>query len=188
VDEVFLILLGIAWALGTPILAIVALVRTSRLRSQNDLLRADLAALQRQMAEGAALPPPFAVPAAEIVPPPAQHFEPEPAPAGARAALPPPLPAPFPNRYRSAGAAPGARAFLWIGAITLALAAVFLVRYSIEEDTSRPRSGDPGALFGFALIGGARDAQPRRPVPRRWPPPASLPSTARCSRRWRSTR
>ena len=29
-DEVLLILLAIAWAIGTPILAIVALVRTSR--------------------------------------------------------------------------------------------------------------------------------------------------------------
>ena len=45
-DEVFLILLGIAWAIGTPILAIVALARTSRLRSQNERLAADLAAIQ----------------------------------------------------------------------------------------------------------------------------------------------
>ena len=64
-DDVLLILLGIAWAIGTPILAIVALVRTSRLRTQNERLAADLAAIRRQMAEGAALPPPFEAPAAE---------------------------------------------------------------------------------------------------------------------------
>ena len=33
-DEVLLILLGIAWAVGTPIVAIVALVRTRRLRDR----------------------------------------------------------------------------------------------------------------------------------------------------------
>ena len=57
-EEIFLILMGIAWAVGTPIIAIVALVRTGRLREQNDRLTADLARLRRQMAE-AALPPPI---------------------------------------------------------------------------------------------------------------------------------
>ena len=50
----------------------------------------------------------------------------------------------------------GARAFLWIGAVTLALAAVFLVRYSIEEGYLSPEVRVIlAALFGFALIGGA---------------------------------
>src|SRR6266851_2312423 len=165
VDEILLILLGIAWALGTPILAIVALVRTSRLRSQNDLLRADLAALQRQMAEGAVLPPPFEVPAAEIVPPPAPPFELEPAPEPAQVAevAPPPLPAPFPEPVPVGWEQRlGARAFLWIGAITLALAAVFLVRYSIEEGYLSPEVRVIlAALFGFALIGGAERMRSR---------------------------
>src|SRR6266851_2849601 len=165
VDEILLILLGIAWALGTPILAIVALVRTSRLRSQNDLLRADLAALQRQMAEGAVLPPPFEVPAAEIVPPPAPPFELEPAPEPAQVAevAPPPLPAPFPEPVPVGWEQRlGARAFLWIGAITLALAAVFLVRYSIEEGYLSPEVRVIlAALFGFALIGGAEKMRAR---------------------------
>jgi uncharacterized membrane protein len=169
VDEVFLILLGIAWALGTPILAIVALVRTSRLRSQNDLLRADLAALQRQMAEAAALPPPFQVPAAEIVPPPAPPFEPEPAPEPAQEpapgaeVMPPPLPAAIPEPVPVGWEQRlGARAFLWIGAITLALAAVFLVRYSIEEGYLSPEVRVIlAALFGFALIGGAERMRSR---------------------------
>ena len=46
-EEIFLILVGIAWAVGTPIIAIVALVRTSRLRDQNERLTADLARLKR---------------------------------------------------------------------------------------------------------------------------------------------
>jgi uncharacterized membrane protein len=165
VDEILLILLGIAWALGTPILAIAALVRTSRLRSQNDLLRADLAALQRQMAEGAVLPPPFEVPAAEIVPPPAPPFELEPAPGPAPGAevAPPPLPAPFPEPVPVGWEQRlGARAFLWIGAITLALAAVFLVRYSIEEGYLSPEVRVIlAALFGFALIGAAEKMRSR---------------------------
>ena len=33
-EDIFLILVGIAWAVGTPIIAIVALVQTSRLRRQ----------------------------------------------------------------------------------------------------------------------------------------------------------
>jgi len=50
VEEIFLILVGIAWALGTPLIAIMALVRTSALRRQNDRLSSDLAALRRQLA------------------------------------------------------------------------------------------------------------------------------------------
>ncbi|HZX82553.1 MAG TPA: hypothetical protein VFF19_03230, partial [Reyranella sp.] len=80
-EEIFLILVGIAWAVGTPIVAIVALVRTSRLRDQNERLTADLARLKRQMAEAAALPPPLvSEPVVEpVTPPPAPPFEPEPA-------------------------------------------------------------------------------------------------------------
>jgi uncharacterized membrane protein len=162
VDEVLLILLGIAWAIGTPILAIAALVRTSRLRGQNERLAADLAAIRRQMAEGAALPPPFEAPAAEIAPPPAPPFEPEPTP---DEILPPPAPASAPVLEPvKAGWEQrlGARAFLWIGAITLALAAVFLVRYSIEEGYLSPEVRVIlAALFGFALIGGAEKMRTR---------------------------
>jgi len=49
VDEIFLILLGIAWALGTPLIAIVALVRTAGLRAQNERLAADLASADLQL-------------------------------------------------------------------------------------------------------------------------------------------
>ena len=160
-DEVLLILLGVAWAVGTPILAIVALVRTSRLGDENERLAADLAAIRRQMAEGAALPPPFEAPAAEIAaPPPAPPFDPAPTPdeimpAPARAPVPEPASAGWEQRL-------GARAFLWIGAITLALAAVFLVRYSIEEGYLSPEvRAILAALFGFALIGGGEKMRTR---------------------------
>ena len=76
-EEIFLILIGIAWAVGTPIIAIVALVRTGRLRDQNGRLTADLARLKRQMAE-TPLPPPFVEqPVAEAVVPPSEPL-PEP--------------------------------------------------------------------------------------------------------------
>ena len=122
------------------------------------------------MAEGAALPPPFDAPAAEIAPPPRAALR---TGAGARTGrpagtevTPPPLPAavaePVPVGWEQRL---GARAFLWIGAITLALAAVFLVRYSIEEGYLSPEVRVIlAALFGFALIGGAeRMRTPRRP-------------------------
>lgn len=147
-DEILLILLGVAWAVGTPILAIVALVRASRARDQNERLAADLAALRRQMAEGAALPPPFVTSAAEIPPP----FEPEPVAIAAPPAAEPAVEAPQIGLEQRLGA----RAFLWIGAVTLALAAIFLVRYSIEEGYLSPEVRVIlAALFGFALIGGA---------------------------------
>ncbi|TMJ28585.1 MAG: DUF2339 domain-containing protein, partial [Alphaproteobacteria bacterium] len=56
----------------------------------------------------------------------------------------------------------GARAFIWIGAVTLALAAIFLVRYSIEEGWLSPEVRVIlAALFGFALIGGAEKMRTR---------------------------
>lgn len=177
-EYVFLILIGIVWALGTPIIAIVALARTSSLREQNERLIGEVAQLRRQMAE-TSLPPPFvdepaaepALPAAAepslpaaaepslpaVVPPPAPPFEPEavvetvPAPAPAVA----PVQAGWEQRL-------GARAFVWVGAVTLALAGVFLVRYSIEEGYLSPEVRVIlAALFGFALIGGAERLRSR---------------------------
>ncbi|MBM3647629.1 MAG: DUF2339 domain-containing protein [Alphaproteobacteria bacterium] len=171
-EEIFLILVGIAWAIGTPIVAIVALVRTARLRRETERLAADVALIRRQMAE-AALPPPFADKPAEealqqIVPPPAPPFELEPErpaepAAAAVTALPPPVPISGPAPARVGWEQRlGARAFVWIGAMTLALAAVFLVRYSIEEGYLSPEVRVIlAALFGFALIGAAERVRGR---------------------------
>ncbi len=161
-EEIFLILVGIAWALGTPLIAIAALVRTSRLRAQNEQLVADVARLKRQMAE-ATLPPPFVeTPAGEPVPAPAFDAVPAPAPPFeplSEPAVVAPVVAPVQSGWEQRL---GARAFVWVGAVTLALAGVFLVRYSIEEGYLSPEVRVVlAALFGFALIGGAERLRSR---------------------------
>ena len=120
-----------------------------------------------QQAEPAAAPPapPFepsappveaaaSAPAADRAAPPAPPFEPAPElpgeplpPLVEAAAAPAPLQAGWEQRL-------GARAFVWVGAITLALAGIFLVRYSIEEGyLSEEVRVILAAVFGFALIG-----------------------------------
>ena len=166
-EWVFLIVLGIVWAIGTPIVALIALVRTTSLRDENRRLAAEIASLRRQIGEGAAPaaepPAPVLAPVVEeaALPPP---FEPE--PALEAPATTPPAPA-----WQSPTAPPpdigweqrlGARAFIWVGAVTLALAAIFLVRYSIEEGWLSPEVRVIlAALFGFALIGGAEKLKTR---------------------------
>ena len=196
-EEIFLILVAIAWALGTPLIAIVALVRTSGLRAQNDRLASDVAALRRQLAAAGqpapsppveaarvarapdTIAPVDATPAENLVPPPpAPPFvlEPEERPQSESDAI--VIGANFPASSAVPSAPPfvpaqapvtvgweqrlGARAFLWVGAVTLALAAVFLVRYSIEEGYLSPEVRVIlAALFGFALIAGAERMRPR---------------------------
>ncbi|WP_421999083.1 DUF2339 domain-containing protein [Reyranella sp.] len=174
-EDLFLILVAIAWALGTPLLAIVALARTARLRRENERMAADLAMVKRRLAE-ASLPPPFAAPeaaappalaapAAEVaaiaVPPADGQSAEETSVGGALPAesppmdlppfAPPPLVEPVAVGWEQRL---GARASVWVGAVTLALAAVFLVRYSIEEGYLSPEVRVILAtLFGFALIG-----------------------------------
>ena len=168
-DWVLPILLLVVWAVGTPILAIVALVRVSNLRQQNEQLARQISELRQRVgampvvvaaqpavAPGASLPPAFeasqpstettlAASIAEGVAPPSSS-------------VPPVLPLPFPPEPEKVGLEQrlGARTFIWLGAITLALAAIFLVRYSIEEGyLSPPVRVILAALFGFALVGAA---------------------------------
>ncbi len=158
-DEIGLILLALAFVLAAPIMAIVALVKVSGLRREVDDLKLRLdRRILPPVVEPQSLPP-------RIEPPPVEAalVEAPPAPS-----LPPPFePAPA---FVPQPAAPtvgleqrlGARAFIWIGAITLALAAVFLVRYSIEEGYLSPEVRVIlAALFGFALIGGAEKVRAR---------------------------
>ncbi len=161
-EEILLGLLAVAWALGTPIVAIVALVRTSRLREANERLVAEVALLKRQGLSGEALPPPFVAPP---VVEPVQELVVEPvvvaeAPPPEPVLPPPPLVvAPVQGGWEQRL---GARAFLWVGAVTLALAAIFLVRYSIEEGYLSPEVRVIlAALFGFALVGGAEKMRVR---------------------------
>jgi uncharacterized membrane protein len=164
--------LGIVWAIGTPIVALLALARTSSLRDENARLAIELANLRRQIGEGAA---PAAESAAPIAaPPPPIAAPPAPAPVVEEATLPPPFtpeptveapPSPPAPAWQPPAPQPadigwerrlGARAFIWVGAVTLALAAIFLVRYSIEEGWLSPEVRVIlAALFGFGLIAAA---------------------------------
>ncbi|HTR82871.1 MAG TPA: DUF2339 domain-containing protein [Reyranella sp.] len=172
-DWILLVLLAVAVALGTPIVAIIALARTSDLRRQNERLAAEVASLRERIA---GLAP---TPAAEILPAepevvsslseplierpieevgsvePDEVVEPEP--------LPPPFePAPVPVKKPGLEQQLGARAFIWIGAITLALAGIFLVRYSIEEGWLSPLVRVVlTTLFGFGLIAGGTGLRPK---------------------------
>ncbi|MDP1838424.1 MAG: DUF2339 domain-containing protein [Reyranella sp.] len=161
-EEILLGLLAVAWALGTPIIAIVALARTSRLRQANERLAAEVMLLKRQSLLGETLPPPFEPVAEPIVEPLPSPVEPV---VVAEAPLPEPvLPPPLVIEPVQGGWEQrlGARAFLWVGAVTLALAAIFLVRYSIEEGYLSPEVRVIlAALFGFALVGGAEKMRAR---------------------------
>jgi uncharacterized membrane protein len=179
VDEVLMILFGIAWAIGTPIVAIVALVRSGNVRTENLRLAGELAALRRQIEQGVvsvlpAQPEATSEPALTSETPASGTVASEPAaaelpPPFDPAAAPPPVPVfevppPLAVTPLAAGWEQrlGSRAFIWVGAITLALSAIFLVRYSIEEGYLSPEVRVIlAALFGFALIGGAEKMKPR---------------------------
>jgi uncharacterized membrane protein len=178
VDEILLIFVAIAWAIGTPIIALVALIRTASLRHDNETLRAELAAVRRDLA-AKPLPPPFVDESPVLEAP--QSVEALAAPVES---LPPPFePEPLPDREPAEAQVPatpslvpleatppkagweerlGARAFIWVGAVTLALAAIFLVRYSIEQGYLSPEVRVIlAALFGAGLIAGAERMRAR---------------------------
>ncbi|MCA0302189.1 MAG: DUF2339 domain-containing protein [Proteobacteria bacterium] len=166
-EEILLILVGIAWAIGTPLMAMIALVQTARLKAQNERLADEVGRLKRQLA---VTPLPMPLPAAEPSPA-VEAAAPEPV---ATPELPPPfelppmlppvapavaLPAAGPSGWDQKL---GARVFVWLGAITLALAGIFLVRYSIEQGyLSPPVRVLLAAVFGFALIAGAERLRAR---------------------------
>lgn len=177
-----MILFGIAWAVGTPIVALVALVRSGNVRAENLRLAGEIAALRRQVEQGVVPAPPEPAPDAALAPeqPASEAVPPEPVasepvaadlPPPFDPATPPPPPVPVFEVPPSPAVEPlaagwehrlGARAFIWVGAITLALSAIFLVRYSIEEGYLSPEVRVIlAALFGFALIGGAEKMKPR---------------------------
>ena len=61
-EYVLLGLLALAWGIGTPLVALVALVRTTRLREANERLTSEVALLRRQSLPGGGLPPALVVP------------------------------------------------------------------------------------------------------------------------------
>src|SRR5262249_34108295 len=158
--------------------------RSGSVRTENLRLAGEIAALRRQIGQGVApaqpvQPEPVSGTAQVPQPPASEPAASEPVasepiaadlPPPFDPASPPPPPVPVFDVPSSPAVAPlaagwehrlGARAFIWVGAITLALSAIFLVRYSIEEGYLSPEVRVIlAALFGFALVGGAEKMKP----------------------------
>jgi uncharacterized membrane protein len=144
-DEVGLILLGILVVLAFPVIAIIALVIAINGRSEARSLRERLEALEsaRPVVPAAApaaafAPPPPIIetpPETVIAPPPPARPEPPTAeaPVAAPAAAPEPAApsATLEERF-------GTQWVVWIGGLALALGAIFLVRYTIEQGLLGP--------------------------------------------------
>jgi uncharacterized membrane protein len=147
-DEISLIILAIVVILSFPVIAIVALVKAVGARESIRQLQQRVAALEAGVSrppQAAAIVMPPPAPAAEetmasIELPPALPQEPTEPPLAAPPAAPPPLPA-------AAAPAPppasleerfGTQWVVWIGGLALALGAIFLVRYSIEQGLIGP--------------------------------------------------
>ncbi len=96
-------------------------------------------------------PPPPAAPAAALSPsplPPAASPPPPPSPPQE-----PPPPEPFMSRSLGLEEKLGARLFVWVGAVALALAGTLFVKYSIDQGwISPPVRITLGVLFGVALL------------------------------------
>jgi len=175
-DFFSLIVLVVLLVLAAPILAVIALVKTSGVNDRLFGLERRLAALETRLA--AALPrtavpaQPTAPPAAETVqeappqaspPPPSQPSsplpQPTPPPQGVPVSVPPvassapSAPAVAPAREVSFEERFGTRWVVWVGGIALALGGIFLVRYAIEQDLIGPRVRIMlGALFALVLV------------------------------------
>ena len=144
-DEVGLILLGICVVLAFPVIAIIALV--SALNAKERARQLELRVMALEAGAPAARPAPSAEPQPIVVEPPPAISEPIiEAPV---ADLPPPASPPRPEP--SATPTPSATApsttleerfgtqwVVWIGGLALALGAIFLVRYSIEQGLLGP--------------------------------------------------
>ena len=178
-DEIFYVLLGAAAVLGLPTLAVIGFVRSGRARAELAALTKRVVALEAQVA-GQPIAATVAPAAAEFVEPasPAPEEPPqvEAAPVAASAAPKQSL------EERIAG-----RWSVWLGGGTIALAAVFLVRYSIEEGLLGPTARILiGLAFGLALIAASEwlRRQLTNETPQGWlgklgaPPPMIPPAIA----------
>ena len=159
-EEVGLVLLGIFMVLAFPVIAIIALVGAQNAKERARLLELRVMALEA--GAPAARPAPSAEPQPIIFepPPPAR----EPIVEAPVADLPPPAspPRPEPPAAPAPSTAPapttleerfGTQWVVWIGGLALALGAIFLVRYSIEQGLLGPGVRIfLGALFAGLLI------------------------------------
>ena len=187
-EDAFWVLLGgafVLYLLVGPALGIAAFSGNRRALAQLDLLSAtvkrlsdDLATLRRQMAQDA--PPAAEVkkradpakPAASLqVEPSSQSAAPEPA-EKAEAAPPPEAPAEVPPAPAKTGITLEqwltSRGLIWLGGITLALAGLFLAKYTYDHGWlalgPAARCG-AGFVFGLALTAGGEWLR-RRPLQR----------------------
>lgn len=189
----FGIVLLILWAVGTPIVALVALARTARLKDEADSLRAALAHLNTSIREqrggaperterrtetsrpAAAAEPAPPAPKPNIEPP----AEPETAPAaedGVAPAAPPSPAAPAPvaaassqPSWAQASAAIermiAANWLIWMGAGALALGGIFLVRFAWEQGYFGPAARTIAAVVvGLAMLGASEWLRRRTPA------------------------
>jgi uncharacterized membrane protein len=151
-----LVLLAGFFLLGVPVIAIMALARTSALRREIEQLRATVKALAAQGTPSTAATPATAAPPVEAPPPvdivvaeaPVVIEEPRPT------AVPAPItPAPPKETLEQRL---GSRAFAWVGALAVALAGIFLVKYSIDQGYLEPpvRVTLAGILGMVMLIAG----------------------------------
>ena len=162
-DFFSLIVLVVLLVLAAPVLAIIALVKTSGVNDRLFRLERRLAALETGPAAAAprtaAPSQPAAPPAAAAVRQAPQQVSPPPQPAPPPQAAPASVPAVTsttpvaPAREVSFEERFGTRWVVWVGGIALALGGIFLVRYAIEQDLIGPRVRIMlGALFALVLV------------------------------------
>ncbi len=175
-DTVFWVLLGLAAVFGVPTLAIIAFARSSSNRREIAELRLSLAALQKQVAELRAGEAPAPRTIIEHVSPP------KPEPVVIAAAPPPEIkieppkptqpatpihPQPAPAKPKSNLEETVTSSWMvWLGAIAVALAGVFLVKYAIDNQLLGPTARvSLGLLLGLVLAAGGEFLR-RKPLQR----------------------
>jgi uncharacterized membrane protein len=173
---VVLVLILVLLVVGGPIAAFIALARTATLTREIESLRAVLRAL-------AQVTPPVAPQAMPVVVEPAPVVRPTPTlsprpglaavdgppdisgkpvpPPEMPVATPPVAPAPAKKSF-SLEQLLGGRAFAWVGALAIALAGVFLVKYSIDQGYLGPTARVVlAAVLGAVLLGVGEWLRPR---------------------------
>jgi len=160
--EVLFVLAGLFFLLVVPVLAIRANLKLGALERE-------IVALRRQLAVPAPPQPAVMPPAAVAAPAPVEIPVPITEPVAVAAEPVPQAPTPVPP----AAAKPkpgfeeklGGRIFVWIGAVMLALAGAFLVKYSIDVGLLSPAVRVTlGLLMGVALLAGGQWLRKDSPV------------------------
>jgi uncharacterized membrane protein len=164
----FLVILVLV-ALAFPVIAIVALVKATSLRTLVLALGARVEALERELAHRDAVSAQVAAATTEAAPTRAPVAAPPPVatPPGAQAPAEPPLPPPSVPLVGAPAASPapappraigfeerfGTRWIVWVGGVALALGGIFLVRYTIAQGLIGPPVRIAlGALLALALV------------------------------------